>query len=163
MKKLLSLVFIFVVFAANGQERKSKYQPELQIGYVHVLDDADDCYGFVLQTVQGIRLSNHFSLGLGTGVELYKEPIDREIFKIPIYLNTKYYLNRSNKITGYISLDAGTLIEVNRPFVYLFYQPAIGIKLSKLTIDAGYRGMAPIAVAGGKVYSALVVRAGILF
>mgnify|MGYP003290982519 CR=1 FL=1 len=136
-------------------QKRSIYQGEVDLGVTYG-PFGKTLGGVSLQTVQGARIGDHFSVGGGLGAELViggcDENHDVEPYMCchdgimglvtPVFLNFKGYLDASKRTTGYISFDLG-LIPIfeshGRSSAMLYACPAVGIKARKFKADLGYK------------------------
>jgi hypothetical protein len=101
------------------------------------------------QTVNGVRLGNHFGFGIGVGVE----PLEYTVF--PVYASGYYFLT-DKKNTPYFALKGGYALanshKKNNYYPYngeyhnkggVLFNPEIGVRFKvsgiDLTLSGGYR------------------------
>lgn len=153
MKKLIFLVMLLLgaVLGVQAQKR-SIYQGEVNLGLTCGFWN-NKMAGVSLQTVQGARIGDHFSVGGGLGIEAVlaehscKEEAPYECnhaltgLVLPVFVNFKGYLNASKRTTGYISLDAGLTphLDDDRVRASLYLCPSIGVKTRRFKADLGYK------------------------
>ena len=102
MKKLFLLIVTTVISAniAKAQVQVT-YQGEVDAGYsIGVGTFATSRVN--LHTIQGIRIGEYVSTGLGLGLDYYHEFYDNGELVIPIYLNIKGYLPVSKKVSTFL-------------------------------------------------------------
>ena len=109
MKKLFLLLATTICVASSAlAQTPIKYQGEVDLGCslgVGVLSS-----GRVnIHTIQGIKVGDYFSTGVGFGADYY---ISGQDMTIPLFLNFKGYIPTKSKVTPYASLDLGTGIGV---------------------------------------------------
>lgn len=111
MKKItLSFVFVFVMFAfsASAQNKVARYQGEVQFAYAVGVGT----YGidaFNIRMINGVRVNEYFSAGIGIGLNFYIE--DGESARaLPIFANFKGYLPSSGAVRPFLSLETGYTI-----------------------------------------------------
>ena len=150
MKKLLVLTAIIIACTqiCNAQNTP-KYQGEVNLGYsigvgVPGLNKVN------LNTVQGVKVGNYVSAGLGLGLDwwrgIYKEywetqgRFDLGELTLPIYLNVKGYLPISEKVTPYISCDLGCAAGITKGVkgLGLYFSPAAGFKFNSFKAELGF-------------------------
>ena len=105
MKKLflLAVAAMMSVSIANAQV-PVKYQGEIDLGYS--IGVGTFSTGRVnVHTIQGARIGEYFSAGLGLGLDYYHEFYEQGELAIPIYLNLKGYLPVFEKVSPYFSLN----------------------------------------------------------
>lgn len=130
---ILSLVFMFSITFAFCQTdkqvdefRNKGYFNITKISYIAVTSakletfnpndggvvtdlPIDNASAYSLQTINGIFLSPHFSVGLGIGLEGYSNP---NFNTLPAFLDLRYYFNDDSN-SFYTYLDYGTMIKLN--------------------------------------------------
>ena len=115
-----------------------KYHGELNFGYS--IGIGDEGYSRInIQTVQGISLTDFFSVGIGTGIDVRPED-DGELF-IPLFLNMKGYLPLRRPVTPFVSLDLGYEFGVTDNVKFLdgfMWMPAVGIRYKNLMCQVGF-------------------------
>ncbi|MBJ2161540.1 MAG: hypothetical protein JFR39_05535 [Muribaculaceae bacterium] len=141
MKKLLlSVVLALSTLVAGAQEVSVKYQPEVELGYS--VGTGTFATGRVnLHTVQGVRVGQYFSAGVGLGLDFYHDLSEScEIF-IPITLNVKGHLPVNADVTPFLSLDLGYGIGATEGVSGsggFTWSPAVGIRYKKVKFELGY-------------------------
>ncbi len=137
MKKLLlSLALVLVALTTNAQI-SPKYNGEIDFGYsVGVGDFAEGRVN--LHTVQGAKLCDYFSAGLGLGLDYYHD--GDELF-IPIYLNMKGYYPVNSKLSPFVSLDLGYGIGATDDVSGcggFYWAPQVGVRYDHFKFQFGY-------------------------
>lgn len=140
MKKLfLSVVLALGAVFAQAQE-EIRYQPEVELGYS--VGVGDYAAGRVnLKTVQGVRIGNHFSAGVGLGFDIYHDLTESCELIIPITLNLKGHLPINENVAPFVSLDLGYGIGATEGVSGLGgfnWGPAVGIRYKKVKFELGY-------------------------
>ena len=131
---LMLMLFAVICNVSSFAQTDVKYHAEVDLGYSTGVGEW--CFERVnLHTVQGVKIGNNFSVGLGLGVDYY---YDLEEAFMPITVNAKGYLPVSNKVSPFISLDLGYGVGLSNSGSGFTYTPAIGVKLSKFKIQVGY-------------------------
>ncbi|MBR6831224.1 MAG: hypothetical protein IKM58_03975 [Tidjanibacter sp.] len=163
MKKLLLLaaVAIMSVCTMNAQT-EIKYQGEVDLGYsLGVGDFASNRIN--IHTIQGVKIGDYFSTGIGLGVDLYHE--GGTSVMIPVFLNMKGYLPNNSNITPYLSFDIGGGFGVGDTsgLSGMIISPAIGIKTGAFKAQLGYN-VQKISESGiGINMSAMQLKLGFAF
>lgn len=163
MKKLLLLaaVAIMSVCTMNAQT-EIKYQGEVDLGYsLGVGDFASNRIN--IHTIQGFKVGDYFSAGIGFGADVYHEGGGTNIM-IPVFLNMKGYLLNS-RVTPYLSFDIGGGIGVGElsGVSGMMISPAIGIKTGAFKAQLGYN-VQKISESGiGINMSAMQLKLGFAF
>lgn len=111
LKSLLVAALLSVgasnVIAQESQE--VKYQGEFNISTaICAAEDIQNPFNF--ETIHGIRVNKHISVGVGLGFNLFREKWYNDDFKnsfiIPLFVDVKWYI-LDRKISPYVSLDMG--------------------------------------------------------
>ena len=162
MKKLFLLLAAVCVASFAMAQSPVKYQGEVDLGCslgVGVLSS-----GRVnVHTIQGIKVGDYFSTGVGFGADYY---ISGQDMTIPLFLNLKGYIPTKSKVTPYASLDLGTGIGVAGVFkkeTGLMMTPAVGVKIGMFKVQAGYNLQQLTESAVSLNFHALQIKAGVVF
>lgn len=138
MKKLIfsTLLAIMAIFSSNAQTN-IKYNGEINLGYG--IGVGDFSAGRVnLHTIQGVKIGDYFSTGVGVGFDYYHEG-DELI--VPIYLNLKGYYPINEKVSPFVSFDLGYGIGATDDLSGLgglYISPTVGIKYRHISFQLGY-------------------------
>ncbi len=166
MKKLfiLAVAAVMSVSVANAQV-PVKYQGEVDFGYS--IGVGTFSTGRVnVHTIQGARIGEYFSAGLGLGLDYYHEFYEQGELAIPIYLNLKGYLPVSEKVSPYFSFDIGVGIGATEGvsgLSGLYCTPSIGVKAGKFKAQLGYN-IQRISESGiGFNMNAIQIKVGVVF
>ncbi len=164
MKKLFVLLAatIGVVVSASAQT-PIKYQGEVDLGYS--IGVGTLATGRVnVHTIQGVKVGNYFSAGVGLGLDIYHE--GGADLVLPIYLNLKGYLPTNSKVTPYASFDIGGGIGVSEYLSGLsgmMITPALGVKVGKFKAQIGYN-VQKFSESGISVnFNAVQFKVGVVF
>lgn len=146
MKQKLILVIAFLLIGVttiNAQETTQdskgiKYQGDYSVG--GGIAAIENSFGnLYLQTVQGLRFTDHFSAGIGVGLTIFD--ISDPLYLIPITINSKGYIPITAKNELFISLDLGISCAADiemQPVSFVLY-PAIGFTFcEKFSASIGY-------------------------
>ena len=147
----LSVFFISDLFA----QQKTTYFNHTQVSFLIGEESDDELQKATIpsfQTVNGLRFSEHWALGLGVGVEPF------EYLVYPVFLSGYYFFNISAKHRPFISIKAGhafsksSKIINNYNYSYygdfthkggLMFNPEIGFRFKlndvDMTLSGGYR------------------------
>jgi len=151
MKRSLILAFltVMVIVPATAQVRV-KYHGEIKAGdSIGVGSYAKNRVN--LYTIQGVKIGEYFSTGLGLGLDWYRglyaeywekqgKP-DMGELAMPIYLNVKGYLPVNEKVAPYLTFDIGYgigLTEGLDGFGGLYLTPGVGIKAGHFKAEVGF-------------------------
>ena len=106
MKKAILLsAFILLCTVCHAQEKQTKYQGEIQAGYVFGTGDSKiDHAG--MSMINGWRFNRYLSAGLGIGLDYYFKN-GYSFVSLPVFANVKGYLPVSDKASLFASLDCG--------------------------------------------------------
>ncbi|MDE5608200.1 MAG: hypothetical protein K2I64_04620 [Muribaculaceae bacterium] len=143
-KTIFALVLAFSsFFSGTAQDVSVKYQGEVDLGYSVGVGTFSQ--GRVnLHTVQGVKISDYFSTGLGLGLDYYHDLYSNvgsgELF-IPIFLNMKGYIPVTSKLSPFVSLDLGYGIGATEGVSGcggFLWSPSIGVRYSHFQFQIGY-------------------------
>ena len=150
MKKLITLAVMAVMFSAMSFAQTTvKYQGEVSGGFS--IGVGKNAYNRItLHTIQGAKIGDYFSTGLGCGLDwyhgLYPEywekqgKADAGELVMPIYLNLKGYLPVESEVKPFLSFDVGYALGLTAGVSGLggFYcTPAIGCIFKKFKAEVG--------------------------
>lgn len=164
MKKIfLLVVFTLIGISSTMAHNPIKYQGEVDLGYsVGVGTLATGRVN--IHTIQGVKIANIFSAGVGVGVDVYHE--DGTDILIPIYLNLKGYLPTQSKVSPYLSFDIGAGIGVSEyvsGLSGLMITPALGVKIGMFKAQIGYNAQ-KISESGFSLnFNAIQFKVGVVF
>ncbi len=166
MKKLfLSLVLAAISACALNAQSSAKYHCELDLGYSFGVGTfSTDRVN--IQTIQGIKVGDYFSTGVGFGLDYYHEFYDAGELMMPIFLNVKGYLPTSEKASVYASFDIGAgigLTEGVSELSGMTYTPAIGVKVNKFKAQLGYNVQRISENGVGIDMNAIQIKIGLMF
>lgn len=142
-----------------------QYQGEVDVGY-SIGTGTFASNRVNLHTVQGVKIGQYFSTGIGVGLDYYHQIYDKGELVIPIYLNLKGYLPVSEKIAPYLSFDIGAGIGATAGVSGLsgvMYTPALGVKIGKFKVQVGYNVQRVSESGLGFNMGAVQIKAGIVF
>lgn len=132
---------------AGAKEKGNKgvgYQGEIVAGFGAGIGflPMDRLY---LHTIQGVRIGEHFSTGLGIGMTMimpYTFDYNKPELYVPIYLNMKGYLPVGAKVSMFASLDIGGAFGMTEGVSGLsgfMVCPSLGVSVNrKVNISLGY-------------------------
>lgn len=167
MKKIL-LTLAAAVCAAFGSQAQIpvKYHGELNFGYS--IGVGDYGYGRInIQTIQGVSITDFFSAGIGTGLDIRPED-DGDLF-IPLFLNMKGYLPLRRPVTPFVSLDLGYEFGVTdrvKDLGGFMWMPAAGIRYKNLMCQVGFLCHHINVGLGGPIWkssNAVQIKVGVAF
>ncbi len=164
MKKLLLSILCVICVALQAiAQTPIKYQGEVDLGYS--LGVGTFATGRInVHTIQGVKVGNYFSAGVGVGADLYHEG-GMDVM-IPIYLNLKGYLPTKSKVTPYASFDIGAGIgasEYVKGVSGMLITPAIGVKFGMFKFQLGYN-VQKVSESGVSVnLNAIQLKLGVIF
>ncbi len=148
MKKILFLTILSLcVSTSMMSQSKIRYQGDVQIGYS--LGPGKDNFDRInLDVINGIRINEHFSIGIGVGIDMAiagSSAVHVPGGVIPVYLNNRGYLPISEKMSLVFSLDVGVPFMFNdhRQSTGFMVVPTVGVSFQKrgnqaLTLSLGY-------------------------
>ena len=141
MKRFTILVAILSLFAGvAGAKGLVSYQGEIDLGYSTGLEELSQ-ESVNLHTIQGIKVGDYFSTGIGTGIDFYYSYDDTSEAMVPLYLNVKGYLPFGDRVSGFISCDAGWAVGVTddiKKVNGISITPSIGVVWGVVKVQVGY-------------------------
>ena len=159
MKAKMFLATLVAVICFSNVSFSQNYHSEYNFGYsVGVGDWATDRIN--IQTIQGLKINDNFTAGIGIGLDCYSE---EEEYMLPITINAKVYLPTSEKFTPFASLDLGYGIGISDEISGGIITPAIGIKSGKLMTQIGYNSQKLTEDGFSLNMSAIQFKLGIMF
>lgn len=165
MKKILFAAIMALVAFCGSAQTKAKYQGEVQLGYS--VGVGDFSAGRVnLHTVQGAKIGDHFSAGLGIGFDFYHDLGDGCDLLIPIYLNMKGYIPVNDDLSPYVSLDLGYGAGASGNLKSLggfYWGPSVGIRYKHFEFQLGYTSQRISDSGIGFDMSAIQFKVGVAF
>ncbi|MDE6556299.1 MAG: hypothetical protein K2K55_04985 [Duncaniella sp.] len=164
MKKfLLTLILAFAsVFNCMAQVMPVKYQGEIGFGYSIGVGTCATGRANV-HTVQGAKIGDYFSAGVGTGLDYYHELSD---LIIPVYLNMRGYYPLAKNFIPFVSLDLGYGIGVTkaiRGHSGFVWSPSVGFRCNKFKLQVGYTSQRLSEYGFGFNMNAIQIMAGLVF
>lgn len=150
MKKCILVVILAIMTAhISSAQVQVKYQGEVNAGY-SIGVGSMGINRVNLNTIQGVKVGQYFSTGLGIGLDWYRGlyadywerqgKADKGEIAVPIYLNFKGYLPVNDRIAPYLTFDVGYgigLTEGLDGFGGLYLTPGAGIQLGSFKADIG--------------------------
>lgn len=117
-KGIMKKLFLFLLFSlftvslsaqTNNSPKYFKYQGEAIIGAGINIDNNKNYYAAVpIEIVNGIRFGEYFFAGVGTGLSVMIDGgIEYWSIALPLYVNAKGYFPVADKISLFLSCDAG--------------------------------------------------------
>ncbi len=166
MKKLfLLLVAAICVVSSASAQNSIKYQGEVDLGFS--LGVGTWAINRVnIHTIQGVKMGEHFSAGVGIGTDIYvAQGAESDVF-IPVYLNVKGYFPTKSKVAPYASFDIGGgfgASQYAKGLSGMMLCPAIGLKVGMFKAQLGYN-VQKISESGVSLnMSALQLKMGVMF
>ena len=154
MKK--TLFTLLLIFSTISIHAKVKYQGEVDLGYsVGVRKFYTGSLN--IHTIQGLKVSDYFSAGLGLGLDYYHASDE---FIVPIYLNMKTYFPVSETLAPFVSMDLGYGLDVTELLSGtggLYISPTLGLRYKRLKFQIGYTSQRISADYGGILFKVGVV------
>lgn len=165
MRKLFLLTAIAILSVSLAKAQSPvKYRGEVDLGYsfgtgVFANNRVN------IHTVQGFKVGEYFSTGVGIGVDYYHEGGEGDVI-VPLYLNLKGYIPISGKVVPYFSLDVGMGIGASNGLNGLsgvLLTPAFGVNAGKVKIQLGYN-LQQLSDSGVSLnFNALQIKVGYVF
>lgn len=122
-----------------------------------------------LHTVQGAKIGDYFSAGLGIGLDyyhdLYSDVGNGELF-VPIFLNMKGYIPVTEKLSPFVSLDLGYGIGATEGVSGsggFLWSPSVGLKYGLFKLQVGYTSQRISESGFGFNMDAIQFKVGVVF
>ena len=165
MKKFLLLTTIAILSAGLAKAQSPvTYRGEIDLGYSFGVGSLA-ANRVNIHTVQGLKVGEYFSTGVGIGVDYYHEGDAGEVI-VPLYLNLKGYIPTTGKVVPYLSFDVGVGIGASSGLSGLsgvYLTPAFGINAGKVKVQLGYN-MQQLSDSGISLdFNALQIKVGYVF
>lgn len=164
MKKLFLLLVLLVgigTISASAQE--TRYQGEVYVsGGFGVGNSA--LHRLQLHTIQGARIGQCFSAGVGLGVDYYTPDIESGMFMVPVFADFKLYAPTKGKVDPFLMVDLGYGIVAEEPRLGgLMFGAGVGFKAGVFAMSLGYH-LQQVGIEGVSVgLSALQLKLGVAF
>lgn len=133
MKKYILLIFVILATSLNGyaQMPTAKYQGDVQLGYSLGIGTYS-ANRVNLHMINSIRIGEHFSTGLGVGLDYYHEGVETDELALPLYLNLKGYYPVSPQAELFLSTDIGVSIGLTEGlsgYSGFLFTPSVGTRV----------------------------------
>ena len=165
MKNFLFVVALIMATSMGINAQSAKYQGEFDLSY-SIGTGTFSTGRLNIHTIHGAKIGNHFSIGVGVGLDYYHEFYEKGELIVPIFLNTKGYLPIGEKTSPYLSMDFGYGIGATdgvSGLGGLVWSPAIGIKHNKVKFQLGYTSQELSEYGIGLKMNAIQFMFGIVF
>jgi len=150
--KYYILFFVLVLSSLGLSAQNLRYFNHSQVGILIGDESENKAIKAMIpsfQTVNGIRLGNHFGFGIGVGVEPF------EYTAFPVFLNGYYFLN-NKKTSPYFAVKGGYAFANSHKKINnnhydgthdnkggLMFNPEVGVRFNvsgfDMTLSGGYR------------------------
>ena len=139
MKKLFIIVALIMdigVLSASAQD--TRYQGEIYLSGGYGIGNAA-LSRLQLHTIQGARIGECFSAGVGLGVDYYTPDLESGMFMIPIFADLKLYAPTAGQFDPFLMVDLGYGVVAEEPNVGgLMFGAGIGFKAGAFAMSLGY-------------------------
>ncbi len=139
MKKLFIIVALIMglgTIQASAQD--SRYQGEIYLSGGYGIGNAA-LSRLQLHTIQGARIGECFSAGVGLGVDYYTPDLESGMFMIPIFADLKLYAPTAGQFVPFLMVDLGYGVVAEEPNVGgLMFGAGIGFKAGAFAMSLGY-------------------------
>lgn len=139
MKKIFLLLFLLVgigTISASAQE--TRYQGEVYVAGGYGVGNSA-LSRLQLHTIQGARIGQCFSAGVGLGVDYYTQDIESGMFMIPVFADFKLYAPTAGKVDPFLMVDLGYGFVAEEPNVGgLMFGAGVGFKAGVFAMSLGY-------------------------
>ncbi len=162
-RHLFSLLLIVTSLISANAQVTAKYQGEVDLGY-SIGVGTFSTNRVNLHTVQGVKIADYFSAGLGLGLDYYHEG-SGELF-VPIYLNMKGYIPVTDKLSPFVSLDLGYGIGATEGVSGsggFLWSPSVGLRYDHFKFQVGYTSQRISESGIGLNMNAVQFKIGIAF
>ena len=151
MKRIIILAIVAAMSVATAlAQPAAKYHGEVNIGYSIGVGSVP-INRVMLNTIQGVKIGDFFSTGLGVGLDWYRGlyadywesqgKVDSGELVMPLYLNVKGYLPINTNVSPYLTFDVGYgagVTEGVKGFGGLYLTPGVGVCFGKIKAEIGF-------------------------
>ncbi|MDD4421137.1 MAG: hypothetical protein PHW85_06115 [Bacteroidales bacterium] len=107
MKKLvIFIVAILSCIAVRAQSKHVVYQGDVETGYSLGIADGFDMDRFLLHTCHGVKIGEHFGVGVGAGIEYYFQS-GNDFVTVPVFARVKKSWDVSKRNVFFVLADTG--------------------------------------------------------
>jgi len=138
MKRILFIsIFVFVVTLTYGQTEVNRFSYSTTIG-TGIAMSTPSKTPFSWQVIGYYNLTPRWSIGAGTGISVYEEPL------LPLFADVKYRITKTRKFTPYVECGAGYSVSLSKDAIGDFYMlTSVGVEYelcskTKLIFAMGY-------------------------
>lgn len=139
MKRLFIIVALIMgigVLSASAQD--TRYHGEIYLSGGYGIGNAA-LSRLQLHTIQGARIGECFSAGVGLGVDYYTPDLESGMFMIPIFADLKLYAPTVGQFDPFLMVDLGYGVVAEEPNVGgLMFGAGIGFKAGAFAMSLGY-------------------------
>lgn len=160
---LVSLCSMAMIEPAEAQGPKTKYHGEVYVSGGYGVGDAQ-LHRLQLHTIQGARIGECFSMGVGLGVDWYTNDIESGMAMIPIFADLKLYAPTRGNFDPYLMVDLGYGFAAEEPQLGgLMFGAGIGFKAGIFNMSIGYH-LQQLGIQGLSIgMSAIQLKLGVAF
>ena len=165
MKRLLTLLVALVLCAGatTTNAQVTRYQGEVYIAGGYGIGN-NPLNRLQLHTIQGARVGECFSTGVGLGVDWYTPDFESGLFMIPLFADFKLYAPTRSGFDPYLMVDIGYSIcpeetQLKGPM----FGGGLGFKAGAFNLSVGYHLQQLIVQGISFNMSALQLKLGVAF
>ena len=139
MKKLFIIVALILGLGTlSASAQQTRYQGEVYLAGGYGIGNAA-LSRIQLHTIQGARIGECFSAGVGLGVDYYTPDLESGMFMIPVFADFKLYAPTAGKVDPFLMVDLGYGIVAQEPQAGgLTFGAGIGFKAGVFAMSLGY-------------------------
>ena len=135
MKKLVIFaVAMLVCITVGAQSKHVVYQGDVETGYSLGIADGFDMDRFLLHTCHGVKIGEHFGVGVGAGIEYYFQS-GNDFITVPVFVRLKRSWDISKRNDFFVLADTGCAFADDGGNDFLL-SPRIGISHKTLKRQA---------------------------
>lgn len=139
MKRLLIIVVLIMglgTLSASAQD--TRYHGEVYLSGGYGVGNAA-LSRLQLHTIQGARIGECFSAGVGLGVDYYTQDLESGLFMIPVYADFKLYAPTAGRFDPFLMVDVGYGVVAEEPRLGgLMFGAGLGFKAGVFAMSLGY-------------------------
>lgn len=155
----LLAMMTLLVSTATAQESKTKvkYQGEVfvagDVNFANMVTEGEKVSaqdllmsGVSLHTIQGIKIGEYVSLGVGLGLDFIigdadggdETNVELSGLLIPIYLDCKVWMPTKGRVKPFIMAEGGGSFAIYPQTIAPLYGAGVGFKVGKFSMSLGY-------------------------
>lgn len=143
MRRFLTILFAVMLYAgatntAEAQRVNTRYQGEVYVAGGYGIGDAP-INRLQLHTIQGARVGECFSAGIGLGADWYTQDFESGLLMVPLFADFKFYAPTNSSFDPFIMLDIGYSLQPESPDLGgMMVGTGIGFHAGCFALSVGY-------------------------